>query len=163
MNWVDITILGIITLSALISVLRGFVKEALSLAAWVLAFWVAFTFSKHLAQVYAGYISTPSVQMVAAFVTLFVITLILAAIVNYLVGKLVEKSGLTGTDRMLGVVFGVVRGAVIIAILVLLAGLTPVPKDPWWKQSTFIPHFQEFAVWMRGFLPPDIQKNFVYD
>jgi membrane protein required for colicin V production len=163
MNWVDIAILIIVFLSALISVLRGFVREALSLLGLVISFWVAFTFSKDLAVYLAKYIETPSLQLATAFAILFIVTLLLMAIVNYLAGQLVEKSGLSGTDRMLGVVFGIVRGIAIVAILVLLAGLTPLPQDPWWDQSMFLKHFEALAIWLRGFLPPDIASNFVYD
>jgi len=162
MVWVDYAIIIILTLSALISVLRGFVKEALSLAAWVLAFWVAFTFHQNLATVFADYISTPSLRLISAFALLFVVTLIIAALVNNLVSQIVKKTGLTGTDRMLGVIFGIARGTVIVAILVLMAGLTQLPADPWWHDSIFIKHFQEVAIWLKGFLPEDIAANFKY-
>jgi len=162
MVWVDYAIIIIIALSALISVLRGFVKEALSLAAWVLAFWVAFTFHQNLATTLADYINTPSLRLISAFALLFVVTLIIAAVVNNLVSQIVKKTGLTGTDRMLGVVFGIARGMVIVAILVLMAGLTQLPADPWWHDSIFIKHFQEAAIWLKTFLPEDIATNFKY-
>jgi len=162
MVWVDYAIIIIIALSALISVLRGFVKEALSLAAWVLAFWVAFTFHQNLATILADYIDTPSLRLISAFALLFVVTLIIAALVNNLVGQLVKKTGLTGTDRMLGVVFGIARGTIIVAILVLMAGLTQLPADPWWNDSVFIVHFQNMAIWLKSFLPDDIAANFQY-
>jgi len=162
MVWVDYAIIIIVTLSALISVLRGFVKEALSLVAWVLAFWVAFTFHQNLATVFAKYIDTPSLQLISAFALLFVVTLIITAIVNNLIATLVKKTGLSGTDRMLGVIFGIARGTVIVAILVLMAGLTQLPADPWWHDSIFIKHFQEMAIWLKGFLPEDIAANFHY-
>ena len=162
MVWVDVAIIIIVTLSALISVLRGFVKEALSLVAWVLAFWVAFTFHQNLATILSQYIDTPSLRLISAFALLFVVTLIIAAVVNNLISTLVKKSGLTGTDRMLGVIFGIARGMVIVAILVLMAGLTQLPADPWWHDSIFIKHFQEMAIWLKGFLPEDIANNFHY-
>jgi membrane protein required for colicin V production len=162
MIWVDYAILAIIAVSALISVLRGFVREALSLVAWILAFWVALSFAPVASEYLAPYIQTPSVRTMAAFGLLFVVVLLLAALVNNLAVKLVKSTGLSGTDRMLGVIFGVARGVVIVAVLVLLAGLTPAPSDPWWKESLFIEHFQQMAIWMRGFLPPDIADNFVF-
>lgn len=162
MNWADYAILTIISLSALISVWRGFVKEALSLAALVLAFWLALTFHEPLAMWLAPYIEAPSLQKIAAFTTLFVVTLILGGLVNYLAGQLVKKSGLSGTDRFLGVLFGLVRGGLLVAILVLLAGLTQLPKDPWWGDSVFIVHFQEVAVQMKEFLPASTQKDIQY-
>jgi membrane protein required for colicin V production len=162
MVWIDVVILVIIALSAVISVIRGFVREALSLAAWILAFWVALTFSGDLAALFSKHISTPSVRMIAAFAILFIVTLLLAALVSHFAAQLVKKTGLSGTDRMLGVIFGIARGVVIVALLVLLAGLTPLPADPWWKESIFIVHFQTIALWILGFLPPDIASNFKF-
>jgi membrane protein required for colicin V production len=159
MIWVDYVIIGIIGLSALISLIRGFMREALSLAAWVLAFWVAWTFFRELA-VQLDWFTVPSVRLGAAFVLLFIATLMLGALVNFLVGQLVEKTGLSGTDRMIGVLFGAARGAVLVAILVLLAGLTPLPNDPWWKESHLIVYFQELAVWLKELLPADIGERF---
>jgi membrane protein required for colicin V production len=159
MIWVDYVIIGIIGLSALISLVRGFMREALSLAAWVLAFWVAWTFFRELA-VQLDWFTVPSVRLGVAFVILFVVTLMLGALVNFLVGQLVEKTGLSGTDRMIGILFGAARGALLVAMLVLLAGLTPFPNDPWWKESQLIVHFQELAVWLKTLLPPDIGEKF---
>lgn len=162
MIWVDYAILAIIVLSAVISVVRGFIREALSLAGWIVAIWVALGFSDELAPYFTEYISVPSVRLVAAFAILFIATLILAALVNYLAGQLVDKTGLSGTDRMLGVVFGVARGVAIVAILVLLAGTTNVPRDPWWSQSMFMHHFQDLAIWIRDLLPPDFASHISY-
>ncbi len=162
MIWADYAILIIVAVSALISVWRGFVKEALSLAGLVLAFWLALTFQQPLANLLSEYIGTPSLQLIAAFAIIFVTTLILSGLVNYLAGQLVKKSGLSGTDRFLGVLFGLARGVLLVAILVLLAGLTQLPKDPWWIDSIFIIHFQDMALWIKDFLPADIQKEIQY-
>ena len=162
MAWIDVVILALIALSAILSLFRGFVAEALALASWLVAFWVAMMFYEELGQWLSQWIAVPSAQKVTGFALLFVCVLLLGAVVNYLAGKLVARTGLTGTDRMLGVIFGVVRGAVIVAILVLLAGLTPVPQDPWWQQSQFLGYFEELAMWMRDFLPPEISVNINY-
>jgi len=162
MIWVDFIIIGIIALSALISLLRGFVREALSLAAWILAFWVAWAFFRELAVHFEGTISVQSARLGVAFLILLVATLILGGLVNFLMRQLVEKTGLTGTDRLLGMFFGAARGALLVGILVLLAGLTPLPEDPWWYESTLIVYFQELAIWLRDLLPPDIAAKFKY-
>ena len=72
------------------------------------------------------------------------------------------KTEITGTDRALGVIFGIARGIVIVAILVLFAGLTALPKDPWWKESLFLPHFQVLAVEIQNLLPPEVAVLFKY-
>lgn len=161
MIWIDYVILGIIGLSAVISLIRGFVREALSLAVWVLAFWVAWTFFRDLA-LQLDWFTVPSVRLGAAFLILFIATLMLGALVNFLVGQLVDKTGLSGTDRMIGILFGAARGAILVAILVLLAGLTPFPNDPWWKESQLIGYFQELAVWLKQLLPADIGGKFKF-
>jgi len=162
MIWVDLVIIGIIGLSALISLVRGFVREAVSLLVWFLAFGLAWTYFRELAPHLAQWISTPSVQLGAAFIILMVGALVVGGIVGWLIGLLVDKTGLTGTDRLLGMVFGAIRGAVLVAILVLLAGLTPFPGDPWWQQSQLIVHFQQLAGWLLSLLPPDIAEYFQF-
>jgi len=149
MIWVDIVIAGIIVLSALFSLIRGFVREALSLAGWLASFWVALTFAGDLAELFLSEISTPSLRVAVAFTILFVLTLVIMALINKLAGQLVKKSGLTGTDRMIGMIFGVIRGALIVSVLVLLAGFTTMPQDSWWQESVLIDVFHEFAIWLR--------------
>lgn len=163
MIWVDYIILGIVGLSAAISVVRGFVREALSLAAWIAALWVAFSFFESFAEFLVPYISVTSVRLAAAFLALLVLTLLLGALVNFLAAQLVQKTGLSGTDRIAGILFGVARGVAIVMVLVLVAGVTPLPKDSWWKQSLLLGHFQEGVMWLRSYLPPDVAGYVAYE
>lgn len=163
MTWVDYVIIGIIILSALVGLLRGFVRETLSLIAWVLAIWVALSFAQPVADWLIGHIAEPSLRLMAAFTALFLVTLLLAAVVNYLIIRLVSKVPLGGTDNVLGLLFGIARGVALIAILVLLAAATPLPRDSWWKEAALIGEFQAIAVWLRGYLPPDYSRHFAYD
>lgn len=162
MTGVDLAIIGIIIFSAVISLLRGFVREAVSLLSWVLAFWLGFTFASRLGAYVPKFISVPSLRLAIAFLVLFLVTLAIGASINFLIHKLVEKSGLSSTDRIVGVVFGAARGVVIVVVLVMLAGLTPMPRDQWWHRSSLLGSFQEMAIWVRGHLPPDIAGNFIY-
>jgi len=162
MAWIDIAIIALIVLSAVLSLFRGFVKEALALASWLVALWVSMLYYEQLANVLSQWISEPTLQNIIAFGVLFVCILLLGALVNYLAGKLVMKTGLAATDRMLGVVFGLARGGVIVTILVLFAGLTPMPQDPWWQNSQLLGYFQDLALWMREYLPKDISENISY-
>ncbi len=162
MIWVDFVIVGIIALSALVSVMRGFMREALSLATWILAFWVGLSYASPVSVYLEPYVSVPSLRLGIGFGALFLAVLLVGGLLSFLVAKLVEETGLSGTDRLLGVVFGIGRGVVIVALLVLLAGLTPIPSDPWWKQSVLIGHFEELAIRIRAFLPPDVASNIVY-
>jgi membrane protein required for colicin V production len=158
MIWVDYLIIGIILISSAISIVRGFIKEVLSVLSWALAFWVALMFHAHLATLLSEYVATPSIRLFTAFFALFVVTLILGALVNHLISQLVEKTGLTGTDRSLGVIFGLIRGLAIVTLLVLLAGATPMPTDSWWQNSLLLNYFEQIAIWARSFLPNDIAE-----
>jgi membrane protein required for colicin V production len=160
--WVDYFLLAIIAVSALLSLWRGFVKEALSLASWIVALWVAILFFERLGAWLSRWIDTPSISDVVAFSVLFVCTVVLGGLVNLLAGQLVARTGLTATDRALGMVFGIARGVVIVAVLVLLAGLTSVPQDPWWSQALLLHHFQDLALWLRSFLPADVAEDIHY-
>lgn len=150
MNWADWAIVGILALSSGIGLIRGFVKEAFSLAVWVAAVVIAKTFSPQLAVLLSNAIQTPSLRELAAFATLFVLTLIVGAMANYLMGALVKMTGLSGTDRLLGVLFGVVRGFIIVMlIIVFLPAILPVDQDPWWQQSLLVEYLLQFESWAR--------------
>lgn len=162
MTWFDHLIIAVIAISALISLWRGFIKEALSLAVWVLAFWVAWSFFRDLAPHLSEWVATPSIRLGLAFVALMIVTLVAGGLVTFLLSQLVEHTGLSGTDRLIGMVFGTARGVLLISALVLLAGLTPLPGDPWWQASVLVPYFQELALWLRDLLPGDIADRFQY-
>ena len=147
---VDLGIVGIIAVSALISLIRGFVKEAMSLVIWVLAFAVAMNFKEPLAEYLVSFIGLASIKQLVAWGGLFVGTLLLGSMVNFLLGKLVSSTGLSGTDRTLGLVFGVFRGLLIVlALVIILPQAVPVDQDPWWIESSLIPILQGFETWSR--------------
>ena len=162
MAWLDILILGIILLSALISLVRGFVREAFSLAVWVLAFWVSWSFFRDLEVPLQAWIESPTVRLGVAFAALMIATLVVGGLVNFLIIQLVERTGMSGTDRLIGMVFGAARGVLLVAVLVLLAGLTPMPEEDWWLHSTLVGYFQELAYWLRDLLPPEFADHFRY-
>lgn len=149
MIWPDIAILVIVVVSALIGILRGFVREALTLIALIVASWVAFTFNDNLALWMTGKISLPVVNNEQlAFVILFMATYLFIEIINYFIGKIAKATGLKKTDRFLGMLFGVVRGAVIVAIIVFLFAQSTITEDPLWQESLFIKHIDSANVWV---------------
>ena len=153
MTNIDWGMIIIVTISAALSLHRGFVKEALSLVAWAVAFIIAKLFSGHLAPLFADYIETPSVRWIAAFVTLFAATLIVSALINKLIVEIIRITGLTSTDRILGMVFGTARGLLILVAIVYGLQNTAVPNDPWWQDSMLMPHLVLIADWARITLP----------
>jgi membrane protein required for colicin V production len=140
---VDYVVVGIVAISAAIGLVRGFVREVLSLAIWALAVILALTFSDRLADALANRIDGPSVRYVAAFAMIFLATLIVGGFVQWLIMRLVETTGLTGTDRLIGLVFGGLRGAVVCIVAVI--ALRPfVAEEPWWQASRIIPALGKF-------------------
>ena len=163
MIWIDYAILAVVGISGILSLMRGFIRETLSLAGWIAAFWVALAFSGEVAPRLEAYVATPSTRLGIAFIAIFAGVLLLSGIVLRLAGLLMERTGMSGTDRTLGILFGILRGIVVVGLLVLLGGLTPLPRDPWWHESTFLPHFERIADEIRIFLPPNFQQQFRFD
>lgn len=163
MGWVDFLIIGLIAVSAVISLFRGFVKEAISLATWVVAFWISLAYATALSELLPAAVSDHTLRIGIAFAGLFIVTLVLGGVVNVLAGQMVKRTGLSGTDRSLGVVFGLLRGALLVALLVLLGTLTVMPSEPWWLESKLLPFFQNLAIWLRGFLSEDLAAHFVFE
>lgn len=153
MIWVDWVFLAIIVVSTLISLIRGFVREVLSLVAWVGAFWVAVSFTSTLAPSMTFVSDSEIMQVVAAFVVLFLVTLILAALVNFLIGKLVDKTGLTGTDRAVGMLFGLARGVALVTIVIVLGLVGGMYQQTWWDESRVIYTLQPLAEWLVAQVP----------
>jgi len=152
MVWIDIAILAVISVSTLISLIRGFVKEAVSLVVWFSAFFIASTFYVNLATLLTN-ISDQFLRNAAAIAILFISTLIIGALVNYLISQLVSKTGLSGTDRVLGLVFGALRGALVVsAMLFFMDAFSSADETDWWKASQLIPEFNFVVVWFFEYL-----------
>lgn len=145
MVWADFAIIGIVALSALVGLLRGLLREVFSFVVWLGALLIAWAFYKQLAPELTQWIATPSFRLGAAFLILVVAVLIPGAIFGYLLSILVDKTGLTGTDRVFGVTFGIARGAILVAMLAFLGALTPLPESDWWQSSSLIGRFQVLA------------------
>ncbi len=150
---VDLVLLALVLLSVLVGFWRGFIKEVFALAVWAFALVVAFQFSGVLAEWLVGHIEMPSARTGLAFTTIFVLVLIVGGLLTWLIGKLVKHTGLSGTDRLFGGVFGAVRGLVLLLGLMIAAGFTPIPADPWWQSSRVIQGLLPLAEWGAGFLP----------
>ena len=155
---VDYIIIIIILISLLISVVRGFVKEAISLGTWFAAVFIALTFADKLASLIPVGFAQPSLRLAIAFICLFIMTMIIGAVLKFLLGAFVDKTGLSSTDRAIGALFGLIRGLLIICVLVILASLTPMPQDAWWQASIFLPHFITVIEWLEPFLPVVLQQ-----
>lgn len=150
-NWADWVVVAIVGISSLISLARGFVREALSLLVWVVAFVIAFFFSERLAPLLEGVVEVPSLRYLAAFAILFIVTLIVGSLVNYLLAQLIKMTGLSAIDRLLGTFFGFSRGVLLVLlVLIFLPNILPVQQDNWWQKSQLIPRILVLENWARA-------------
>lgn len=162
MTWIDYLILGIILVSALVSLFRGFLRETVSLLAWIIGFWLALRFARNLGGLF-GFVHNPSLRVVIGFIIIFVVVLLLGATANFFVGRLVKRSGAGMADRILGVIFGVARGVVIVMALALVAGFTVLPHGPTWRRSVLAPYAETLALDVRRWLPPEVARDMYPD
>ncbi|MGL5948478.1 MAG: CvpA family protein [Aeromonas sp.] len=148
MVWLDYTLIGIIALSSLFSLARGLVREALSLVIWISAFIIAKQNYLWLSGYFTAF-NDPSLRSGAAMLALFVASLIAGALVSGMLGQLIKKTGLSSTDRMLGLGFGAVRGVLLCAVLLFAADqFTQLNQDPTWQQSKLVPQFKPAIEWL---------------
>ena len=160
MTVVDIIVIFVIFLSALFSLIRGFVKEAVSLATWIIAIWLAATFAPKLALALPNSIESEAVRQAVGFGVLFVLTLMVGALVNMLVAQVVKKTGLSGADRIFGVAFGTLRGGLIIIVFVVIGGMTPLPEADWWQSSVLLQWFESAAIVIQEYIPDDLNLSY---
>ena len=163
MSWPDYAILAIVALSVLVGALRGFIKEVFSLAVWAAAFLVAWYFSADVAALMEDAVTLPSARTAMGFAGLFIAVLLVGGLINYLLGKLVQTTGLSGTDRLLGGVFGAARGLALVVALLLVCGYTPIPADPWWKDSALIQRTMPLVEWAASFLPEAVSEHLDFE
>ena len=157
MSWADYAVLGVIAVSVVIGLWRGLVSEVMALLIWIAAFWVAWAFGASVSAQFRGLIEMPSLRVLAGYGLCFLVVLLLGALVRFIVSRLVESTGLTGTDRLLGMLFGLMRGVLVVILLVFVLGFTPFSRDPWWKQSPLIGKAQVGAGWLVQRLPGDLR------
>lgn len=156
----DYAVIGIVAFSALLSVTRGLVHEVVSVLAWVIAFFTASRYSANVAPLLSGLIENESMRMLAAFSATFFVTLLVTMLISRLLSALVKGVGLGLIDRMLGALFGVARGLIIVLFLMTTAGFTPLPQQPFWKQAVLSEPLEILAADIIPWLPQDF-KNLI--
>jgi len=162
MTLLDYAVLAIIGFSVLLSVIRGLVREVLALAAWAIAFVVAYMFGSQLAALMPAEIPGEELRWLAGFATLFFLVLLAMSLIAIAVSQLVKSAGLSVEDRILGAVFGLARGATVVMILVLLAGATSLPQQPVWREAALRPLLERAALGVRDWLPPALGQHIKY-
>lgn len=158
----DYVVLAIMAISLLVGVTRGVVSEILALLAWVAAFIAARMWAVPAGNLMLAELSDPLWRQLSGFVAVFVAVLIVFALLRWVTNLLLKAAGLRPLDRVLGALFGIVRGILILLVLVLLAGLTPLPQQQWWRQATLAPPLETAVLAARSWLPPELAKRIQY-
>ncbi len=156
---IDNIILALIGLSMLIGLYRGFFPEVLSIVSWVAAFWVAWQFSPLLEYRLEEYVSSPALNLWASRALLFVGVRLVGGLITELISVAVDKTGLTGTTRVLGMMFGFARGVLIFGVLVMFADVLQLTREPWWGESALVPYGEKVAEIIRSSLPEAIGER----
>lgn len=163
MAWLDYAVLGVFALSMLWGAWRGLVGTVVSIAGWVIALLAADLFAAPLAEVFPELLPTPQLRVAAAFAAIFVGTLIACALVGWLLSRIVKAVGLGALDAALGTVLGGVRAVLILLAAALLAGLTSLPRDAFWKASVSGPLLGDMVRKLKPVLPAPLAESLRYD
>lgn len=159
MHAIDMLIVGVISVSALIGLFRGFFPELLSLLTWVVAIWAGWNFSDQIEPFVSGKLNSPFLELWISRGVIFVSVLLIGGLIGQVAALLIRKTGLSGTDRSLGLLFGLVRGALIFGVAVIFAGMLNLSAEPWWNESKIIPYGVQIADWIHSMLPEEIAQH----
>ena len=159
----DYIVLTILGLSILIGVMRGLLREVLSIAGWVAAFLVAKFYTAQLSPLLPQAISSDSLRYMAAFIILFLATLLVSSLLAIALSQIFEKVGLSFIDRGLGAVFGSIRGLIIVGVLVFLGGLTDFPKESAWRNAMFSAPLEAMVFSAMPWVPKAISDRVKYE
>jgi membrane protein required for colicin V production len=154
---VDYILLGAFAVSVVIGFFRGFFREAMSLINWAVALWLAWRFSGLLDPLLAT-VSSPVFKLWLGRIIVFVGALLVGALLSKLVSMLVQKTGLTGADRSLGMLFGAGRGVLVVGILVIGFQMLELDREPWWQESVIVPRTAELTKSIREFMDGGLEK-----
>jgi membrane protein required for colicin V production len=159
----DYMVLAIIGISIVVSMMRGAIKEMLAIFGWVIAFYVAKTYSPQLAYLLPQDIPTEALKMLAAFLILLVAVLFVNSLLSVAISSVVSKIGLGWLNRFMGVIFGFAKGILIVCVLVLLAGLTSLPKEKMWTDAMLSSPLEMLVKSALPWLPISVSKHVKFD
>ena len=159
MTYFDYAVIGIVTLSLVFGLWRGVVGEVIALLAWAAGVIAAIEFGAQVgAAIFAG-IADPALRALAGCAVVFVGVLVVMALVRMAVRSMIKALGLSVTDRLLGMLFGIARGVLVVLLLVGLGGMTSAPAQSWWRQATLAPPLEVAVLAIKPWLPPDLAKR----
>ena len=155
----DYAVLAVLSASALLGLWRGMVSEILALVAWVVAFLVARAKASEVSSWLSGQIGEPGLRLAAAYVLVFVGVLLLFAIARMLLSLMLRAVGLGVLDRLLGAGFGVLRGILVVWAVVLVAGMTSLPRADWWRHAMLAPPLETAVIAAKPWLPAEAARR----
>ena len=158
----DLVAIGIIGLSTIFAFWRGLIRAVMSLVALVAAVVAGIQFSPSVADMLPVMSSSPTSRYLAAFALIFVVVILIGGVLGWALSRAIRAIGLGFVDRLLGAVFGVARGVLIVVIVVLLAGLTTLPRQEWWQNALFAPPLVIAALSLRPWLPQALAQRLDY-
>lgn len=162
MTGFDYIVLAILGVSGLLGMMRGLIKEVLSLVAFAVSVLAAVWWGGMASSALAGLIANPYLRAAAGYGGVFVIVLMLVGLLNVLLSSLIERTGLTPADHGLGAVFGLLRGALIVFVLVGLAGYTELPQESWWQEARLSDAIVGAMQQSKAILPPALSAWLPY-
>ena len=162
MTGFDFVLLAILAISVVLGLLRGLLKEVLSLVAYASAFLAAIWWGPTVSEWLMQWISQPFVSMALAYLGVFIVVLLAIGVINMTLASLLSKTGLAPADHGLGAMFGLLRGVLFVLVLVILAGYTPLPEEPWWKNAMFSKQVVSVVQQIKLKLPPPINDWLPY-
>jgi len=159
MHWVDNAIILAVIVSAFVGWIRGIVRELFSLVTWMASLVFAWLLHRHVADLLSAQFAQPSLRIAIAFAGLMFIGLIIGTILTAIANTFIRKVGLTRVNHIIGLLFGMLRGLLIVAMLVFLAALTPLPTTAWWQESIFISYLLNGANRFVNQMPADFRQR----
>lgn len=159
----DYAVLAIIGVSIIVSMMRGAIKELLALFGWIAAFYIAKTYASVLAPLLPVDIPTEALKTLAAFLILLIAVLFLNSLLSIAISSIVSKIGLGWLNRFLGVIFGFIKGFLIVCVVVLLAGLTSLPKEKMWTEAMLSSPLEVLVKAALPWLPESVTKHVKFD
>ena len=162
MTFFDFAVLAVIGCSVLLGLWRGVASELLALAAWVAAFFAARQFGREAGGLFARWLDDGALSVPAGFAAVFLAVLVIFALGRYIVSLLLRAVGLGLLDRLLGGIFGVARGLVVVLAAVLVGGMTSLPKASWWREAMLAPPLETAVIAGKAWLPPELAKRIRY-
>ncbi len=158
----DYVVFSIFIVSIVLSIIRGFIRETLSIAGWIVAFIIAGAYASYFEQFIPAEITGDALRFSIAFVLAFLSVLLMTALVTMLLITLIKGIGLGFIDRLLGSVFGFLRALIIVTLIVLIAGLTTIPSQGFWQQAVLSRPLEVIAMHVLPWLPNDLAKRISY-